>query len=65
MQMPAAATLSSIVREEGMSALWTGLAPRVARRTLQQAFTWTCFEQLVLLFGGQDPSRRAAESKPS
>ena len=41
---------ASIVRQEGMRALWTGVTPRIARRTLQQGMTWTIFEWL---FGGR------------
>ena len=38
--------LSDIVRQEGIGALWSGITPRIARRTLQQAMTWTLFEFL-------------------
>ena len=53
-----------IVQQEGFRGLWTGLVPRVARRTLQQALTWTLFEHLVAAFGGEDPSRRATKNPP-
>lgn len=36
--------LRDIVRTEGIGALWSGITPRIARRTLQQAMTWTLFE---------------------
>jgi solute carrier family 25 protein 38 len=38
--------LREIVRQEGLSALWSGITPRLARRTLQQAMTWSLFEFL-------------------
>ena len=41
-----AVRLQDIVRQEGMRALWSGITPRVVRRTLQQAMTWTIFEYL-------------------
>ena len=43
--MPAV-RLMEIVRQEGVGALWSGITPRIARRTLQQAMTWTLFEFL-------------------
>jgi solute carrier family 25 protein 38 len=36
--------MREIARQEGVLALWSGIAPRIARRTLQQAMTWTLFE---------------------
>lgn len=44
-KMPAL-RMADIVREEGLQALWSGITPRIARRTLQQAMTWTLFEYL-------------------
>ena len=38
--------VADIVRQEGLLALWSGITPRIARRTLQQAMTWTLFEFL-------------------
>jgi solute carrier family 25 protein 38 len=38
--------MADIVRQEGVLALWSGITPRLARRTLQQAMTWTLFEAL-------------------
>ena len=38
--------IADIVRQEGLQALWSGLTPRIARRTLQQAMTWTLFEYI-------------------
>eukprot|EP00922_Rhytidocystis_sp_ex-Travisia-forbesii_P054128 GHVS01080296.1.p1 GENE.GHVS01080296.1~~GHVS01080296.1.p1 ORF type:complete len:520 (-),score=110.45 GHVS01080296.1:91-1650(-) len=35
-----------MVREEGMRSLWSGLLPRLIKRTLMTAFTWTAFEEL-------------------
>ena len=47
MQVPLPAVrLGDIIRQEGVLALWSGIAPRVVRRTLQQAITWTLFEHL-------------------
>lgn len=34
--------VGAIIRNEGILALWSGVAPRVARRMLQQAMTWRC-----------------------
>ena len=39
-----AVRLREIVRQEGVKALWSGITPRIARRTLQQAMTWSLFE---------------------
>ena len=38
------ANLAKLVREEGVRTLWVGSTPRIARRTLQQAVTWSLFE---------------------
>lgn len=38
--------IADIVRQEGVLALWSGITPRIARRTLQQAMTWTLFEYM-------------------
>ena len=38
--------IADIVRQEGVRALWSGITPRIARRTLQQAMTWTLFEYI-------------------
>ena len=38
--------MADIVRQEGLLALWSGITPRLARRTLQQAMTWTLFEYI-------------------
>ena len=58
-------TLRVIVREEGVLALWRGAGPRVVRRTLHQALTWTMFAELVKLFGGEDASRRMTVASSS
>jgi solute carrier family 25 protein 38 len=42
-----AVRVGDIIRQEGVLALWSGIAPRVVRRTLQQAITWTLFERLL------------------
>lgn len=51
-----APTMVSLVRSEGVHRLFTGLVPRVTRRTLMAAFTWAFYEEVsplnstVLLF---------------
>lgn len=35
------------IRKDGISALWLGAGPRIARRACQQAITWTTYEQLL------------------
>jgi solute carrier family 25 protein 38 len=40
--------IGSIVSARGLSALFVGATPRLARRMLQQAFTWAVFEAVVL-----------------
>jgi solute carrier family 25 protein 38 len=45
-----AAGMRAIARTEGLAALWSGVTPRIARRTLQQGITWTLFE---FLFGAR------------
>jgi solute carrier family 25, member 38 len=47
---PLPTSYAAIVRQEGLRALWTGVTPRIARRTLQQGMTWTIFEWF---FGGR------------
>ena len=47
-----ALSMASIVREEGIRALWVGSLPRVARRTIQQAITWSMFDFVSRAFGG-------------
>jgi solute carrier family 25 protein 38 len=42
-------TVSSIYQTRGLRAMFAGIAPRVTRRTLMAAFTWSCYEQIVLL----------------
>ena len=36
----------------GMRALWVGSTPRIARRTLQQALTWSLYEYVAKNLGG-------------
>ncbi|KAL2266577.1 hypothetical protein VTJ83DRAFT_5929 [Remersonia thermophila] len=36
-----------LVREEGLRALWDGLALRMARKALSSALAWTAYEELV------------------
>lgn len=43
-------TLAGIVAVEGVWALWTGATPRVLRRALQQAITWSLFEKVASLY---------------
>lgn len=42
-------TIAGILKSHGAKGLFTGLVPRVTRRTLMAAFTWTFYEQLVTL----------------
>lgn len=41
-------TIAIIGKSYGVSGFFAGLAPRVTRRTLMAAFTWTFYEQLVI-----------------
>lgn len=52
-------TFSSIIAEEGMRALWVGSLPRIARRTLQQAVTWSLYEHIAKNLGGTSLSPSA------
>jgi len=45
-------SLRGIVAEEGLRALWVGSLPRIARRTIQQAVTWTLYEYVAKSLGG-------------
>jgi solute carrier family 25 protein 38 len=45
-------TFRSIVAEEGFRALWVGSLPRIMRRTLQQALTWSMYEYIARNLGG-------------
>lgn len=45
-------TFRSIIAEEGVKALWVGSFPRIARRTLQQAVTWSLYEYITRELGG-------------
>lgn len=45
-------TFHGIVAEEGIRALWVGSLPRIARRTLQQAVTWSLYEYIARNLGG-------------
>ncbi|KAL2118965.1 hypothetical protein VTJ04DRAFT_5924 [Mycothermus thermophilus] len=38
---------ATLVREEGIRALWDGLALRMARKALSSALAWTVYEELV------------------
>ncbi|KAG2430125.1 hypothetical protein HXX76_010224 [Chlamydomonas incerta] len=40
-------TLLTAVRQQGPSALMTGAAPRIVKRTTQTALVWTMYEELV------------------
>ena len=48
----ASASLAKLVAEEGVRVLWVGSTPRIARRTLQQAVTWSLFEYIATALGG-------------
>ena len=48
-----------IVTEEGVRALWVGSFPRILRRTLQQAMTWSLYEHVAKLLGGTSLSPKA------
>ena len=39
-------TIAGILKSHGAKGLFTGLVPRVTRRTLMAAFTWTFYEQV-------------------
>lgn len=39
--------MRDIVRQEGLLALWSGIVPRMVRRTVQQAMTWTLVEFIL------------------
>jgi solute carrier family 25 protein 38 len=51
-QLGGTASLAKLVREEGVRTLWVGSTPRIARRTLQQAVTWSLFEYIATALGG-------------
>ena len=51
-QLGGTVSLAKLIAEEGARALWVGSAPRVARRTLQQAVTWSLFEYIATALGG-------------
>jgi solute carrier family 25 protein 38 len=44
--------LRDLARQEGASALLTGLVSRVAKRSLSTAITWTIFEEAMRLGSG-------------
>ena len=48
-----------IVTEEGVRALWVGSFPRILRRTLQQAMTWSLYEHVAKLLAGTSLSPKA------
>ena len=45
-------TFSSILAEKGLRGLYVGAVPRIARRTFQQAITWSLFEFVSKQLGG-------------
>jgi solute carrier family 25 protein 38 len=51
-QLKGATSFAKIAREEGFRALWVGSIPRIARRTLQQAVTWSLYEHISTALGG-------------
>ena len=52
-------SLVKIVTEEGVRALWVGSFPRILRRTMQQAMTWSLYEHVAKLLGGTSLSPKA------
>eukprot|EP00899_Mesostigma_viride_P015459 jgi/Mesvir1/23914/Mv10692-RA.1 len=46
-------SILSILRREGLGALYVGVVPRVIKRTLQAAITWTVYEELLSLVDRQ------------
>ncbi|CAM6109335.1 unnamed protein product [Calypogeia fissa] len=46
-------TVQQIVQVEGLRGLFVGVIPRVGRRGLQQAFSWTIFEEVARLVDGR------------
>lgn len=44
-------TALEIGRQEGVHAFWVGLTPRIMRRTLMSALTWTLYESLISAAG--------------
>ena len=45
-------TFSTIIAEKGLKGLYVGAVPRIARRTFQQAITWSLFEFVSRQLGG-------------
>ncbi|GAQ90172.1 mitochondrial substrate carrier family protein [Klebsormidium nitens] len=46
----ALATARHIVQTEGVSSLFAGITPRVAKRAMQMALTWSLYEELTRIF---------------
>ncbi|CAM6103316.1 unnamed protein product [Calypogeia fissa] len=46
-------SVQQIVQVEGLRGLFVGVVPRVGRRGLQQAFSWTIFEEVARLVDGR------------
>jgi solute carrier family 25 protein 38 len=42
--------LRSVIRNEGVVGLFNGIGPRLVRKSLSQAFTWTVYEELMRHF---------------
>lgn len=49
-------TLAKVVREEGALGLFRGMGPRVLRKSLSSALTWTIYEELVAWIRNSSPS---------
>jgi len=49
-----ATSFVKIIQQEGVGALWVGSLPRVARRTIQQAITWSLFDAVSRALGGNE-----------
>ena len=47
-------TFFIIVNEKGFTGLFSGLLPRMIRRTLVASMSWTVYEQIMVNFGLKD-----------
>ncbi|XP_055335841.1 mitochondrial glycine transporter B-like isoform X2 [Paramacrobiotus metropolitanus] len=52
-------TASNIWRSRGLTGYFAGLVPRIARRTLMTATSWTVYEQVIRSVGLVEGARRA------
>ena len=46
-------TLAAIIGQEGIGAIFVGVAPRVLRRSMQQAITWWLYETVLATYRKQ------------